>query len=131
MLDGVEPGEASEHDDWTWFAVVARPAAEPGHDPRGIGERAFRVGVFLFVGFAFEASTNTLQGRSISGIEGVGQRPAFASRSATNCITVMAAIRMAVASFSSGPCWSWRSASTSKPFVFMVRNNCSIIQRAR
>ena len=33
MLDGVELGEASEHDDWAWFAVVAGPAAEPCEDP--------------------------------------------------------------------------------------------------
>ena len=52
---GVELGEASEHDDWAWFAVIAGPAAEPCEDPCGEGERAGRVRVLLLGGFAFEA----------------------------------------------------------------------------
>ena len=136
MLDGVELGKASEHDDWAWFAVVAGPAAEPCEDPCGEGERAGRVRVLLLGGFAFEALTDALQGRSVVGVEDFAERAfgfalALVDEFSTSCITLTAAIRMAATSFSSGPSCSCRSASTAKPFVFMVRNNCSIVQRKR
>ena len=47
MFEGVELGEASEHDDGTWLSVIAGPAAEPCEDPCGIGERAVGMRVFL------------------------------------------------------------------------------------
>ncbi len=47
MLDGSEPVRSLEHDDGAGFAVVAGPAAAPGADPGGDGERAVGVGVVL------------------------------------------------------------------------------------
>src|SRR6185436_11504179 len=54
MLDGVELGEPSEHDNGAWLSVVAGPTAESCEDPRGVGKRALRVRVLLLCGFAFE-----------------------------------------------------------------------------
>ena len=48
MLDGVEFGEASEHDNGARFSIVSGPAAEAREDPGGEGERAFGMGIFCF-----------------------------------------------------------------------------------
>ena len=74
MLDGVELGEASDHDDGAWLSVVAGPAAEPCEDPGGIGERAFGMRVLLLCGLAFEGLADALQGGLVVGIEDVAER---------------------------------------------------------
>src|SRR5438128_6639824 len=71
MLDGVELGEASDHDDGAWLSVIASPAPEPCEDPRGIGKRAFGMRVLLLVGLTFEGLADTLQDRLVVGIEDI------------------------------------------------------------
>ncbi len=71
MLDGVEFGEASEHDDGARFSVVSGPAAEAREDPGGEGERAFGMGILLLCGLAFEAQANRPSLRLPVGIETV------------------------------------------------------------
>src|SRR5436190_22160512 len=76
MFDGVEFGEASEHDDGARFSIVAGPATEASKDPGCKGESASGVRIFLFFGFALEVLTNLFEDRLISGIEGVAERTA-------------------------------------------------------
>jgi len=119
MFDGVELGGASEHDDGAWLSIIAGPTARSCEDPCGIGQRTGRVWVLLLRGLAFDTLTDPFQGRLVGGIEDIAERTlGFSSRSSTSCMTLTAAIKMAVMSFSSGPSCSWRSASTSKPSPF-------------
>lgn len=74
MLDGMELVQASDDNDRAWFSVVAGPTAEPGEDPRGIGERALGMWVFLFCSLAFEVLTNALQDLLVFLIENVVER---------------------------------------------------------
>src|SRR3954451_22346787 len=53
-FDGLELEPSFEHDDGSWLAVVAGPAAKARADPAGEGERAFRVGVLLALGPALK-----------------------------------------------------------------------------
>jgi hypothetical protein len=74
MLDGVELGDASDHDDGAWLSVVAGPATEPCEDPGGIGERALRMWILLLRGLAFEGLADALQDGLVVGIEGITER---------------------------------------------------------
>src|SRR5271166_2988005 len=74
VFDGVELGEASEHDDRAWLAVVTGPAAEPCEDPCGIGKRAGRMGILLLGGLALEALTDSLKGRLVTRVDNVAER---------------------------------------------------------
>lgn len=52
MLDGVELGEASEHDDGTRLSIIAGPAPQSCEDPCGIGQRTGGMWVLLLGGLA-------------------------------------------------------------------------------
>src|SRR5687767_3408598 len=65
VFDGLELGHSSEHDDGAGFAVIAGPAAEPGEEPGGPGERAWRVRVLLLGGVAFQARADRRERRAI------------------------------------------------------------------
>src|SRR5579862_6353100 len=74
MLDGMELGEASEHDDGAWLAIIAGPSAQSCEDPGGIGQRTGGMWVLLLGGLAFEALRDPFQSRLIAGIEDVAER---------------------------------------------------------
>lgn len=74
MFDGVELGEASEHDDGAWLSIIAGPTAQSCEDPCGIGQRTGGVWVLLLSGLAFETSTDPFQGRLVGGIEDIAER---------------------------------------------------------
>ena len=82
MLDGVEFGEAAEHDDGTRFSIVSGPAAEAREDPGSEGERPFGMRILLPCGLAFEAQANAFEDRLIVGVEGAARAGGAAVRRA-------------------------------------------------
>ncbi len=75
VLHGSELVKASEHNDGSGLAVVSGPAAEPGADPGGEGEGALGMGVFLFLGLAFELRRYRLERGLLVRLEDIRERP--------------------------------------------------------
>src|SRR3990172_11122100 len=74
MLDGVELNQALEHDDGAGLSVVAGPAAEARKDPRGIGERALGMRIFLPCRLAFEACRDRFESAALGVVDGILER---------------------------------------------------------
>ena len=64
--------KAIAHGFGSWFAIVEIPSCKSCHHPSGEGEVIWRVGVFLFFGFAFELARECQQDRPVIGLEGIG-----------------------------------------------------------
>ena len=64
--------KAIAHGFGSWFAIVAIPSSESCHHPSGEGEVIWRMGGFLFFGFAFELARECQQDRPVIGLEGIG-----------------------------------------------------------
>src|SRR4051794_23817260 len=71
---GLEAHKAPDEHDRPWLAAIAGPAAEPGADPGGMGQRAGRMRVLLALGFAFEGLADALDQRLIRRREDIAHR---------------------------------------------------------
>ena len=132
MFNGVELCGSSQHDDGTWFSVIAGPASKPGEDRCGVGEGALGRRIFLFCGFALEAFADPLERRHVIGIEGIGEGPASASVAPGHELHHRdGGDQDGCDQLLQWPVLLWRKASMRKPLVFMVRNTCSMVQRLR
>src|SRR5690606_27497242 len=72
---GLELEPSLEHDDGSWLAVVAGPAAQASADPGGVGERALGMGVFLALGLALQLVAAGFEQGLVVRVEGIAQGP--------------------------------------------------------
>src|SRR5258708_14904768 len=75
----LEQQQSAQDDHRSGFAIIYSPASQPGTNPGAISQRSTFVRVLLPCGAAFQRGANRLQGRSISRVEHVLERPACGS----------------------------------------------------
>src|SRR6476620_4236293 len=73
IFDALEVVETLAHNSWTWFSVVAGPAAETTNDPAREGERSSGVRVFLSFRLAFELRRYGFEDRLVGRSESIGE----------------------------------------------------------
>src|SRR4051812_34087574 len=115
-----------QYDDGSGLSIITGPAAEADADPASVGQSAPGMRVLLLGGFALKCLADGLQGGQVGRLEDILQR-AF--------VHPVAVAQHLDRGDQNGDgevferASAIRTASTSKPLVFITRNRCSMVQR--